>query len=234
MANNPTTPNLKLTELIEGQQGAETLFNDDMHLLDAFICMRVEDGDLNDADSATATNGLAYLVAATPASGDAWFGKAGQVAYYSNGWNFIVPFEGLMMWVKDENVLLLYDGSAWLEIQKKTGENQTWQIRLNNPAVNDTIGLWFANKNITITEVRTVRSGGTSVTWNIKHATDRSAAGTDVFTSNQVTTSTTTGDIDNSGFNDNTITSGSFVWFKVTAVSGVVSWIEATITFDPD
>ena len=234
MPSNPTTPALLLTELIEGQAGAETLFNGDIAKLDVFVSLRIEDRDLNDADAATATNGKAYLVAATPASGDAWFGKTGQIAYYSNGWNFVPVFEGLVLWVKDENVFLVYDGSNWLEIQKKTGENQTWQIRLNNPALNDTIGLWYSNKAITITEVRSVRSGGTSVTWNIKHASDRSAAGTDVFTADQVTTSTTTGDVDNSGFNDNTIAASNFVWFKVTAVSGSVTWIELTITFDAD
>jgi hypothetical protein len=57
--------------------------------------------------------GDVYIVPAS-ATGD-WAGKAGQISYFEQVWRFVMPNEGMTLWVNDENVLYSYDGSAWVK-----------------------------------------------------------------------------------------------------------------------
>jgi len=108
-------------------------------------------------------------------------------------------------------------------------------ITVEDPTNAEDIGLFFANKAITITEIRAVLVGSAtpSVTWTIRHGTDRSAAGAEVVTGGTTTTSTTTGD-DVTTFNDATIVADSFVWLETTAQSGTVTEIHITIFYTVD
>lgn len=59
-------------------------------------------------------NGALYIVTAT-ASG-VWAGKENQLAYWLNSvgvWTFVVPLEGWLVHVNDEDAFYKFDGSAW-------------------------------------------------------------------------------------------------------------------------
>ena len=75
-----------------------------------------------------------------------------------------------------------------------------------------------------------IGSSTPSVTWTIRHGTDRSAAGAEVVTGGTATTSTTTGS-DVTSFNDDTIVADSFVWLETTAQSGTVTELNVTIVY---
>jgi len=58
------------------------------------------------------TKGNRYLIIAT-ASGD-WSGKENQIAISDGAaWSYILPIEGMIVWVDDEDVYYKYSGSAW-------------------------------------------------------------------------------------------------------------------------
>jgi len=106
--------NLDLTALVTGQAGGEITVNDAFNRLDAAVLLTVKDRDLT-APPGGEADGDRYLVA-TGATG-AWSGHDGEIAAYYAGWVFFTVLEGWRMWVDDENVLLVYDGSAWVKVQ---------------------------------------------------------------------------------------------------------------------
>jgi hypothetical protein len=109
-------------------------------------------------------------------------------------------------------------------------------ITIESPTSTEDISMFFTNQAITVTEMRAVLNNGTatpSVTWTIRHATDRSAAGAEVVTGGTATTSVTTGS-DVTSFNDATIVADSFVWFATTAQSGTVPELTVTIFYTQD
>lgn len=56
--------------------------------------------------------GKRYLIA-TGASGD-WVGESNNIATYNGSiWEFMTRREGLICWIKDENLFIFYDGSTW-------------------------------------------------------------------------------------------------------------------------
>lgn len=224
------TPNLDLERLDAGQASAEVTHNSALNKLDALVHLGVIDRDLT-APPGGESEGDVYIVGGS-ATGD-WSGKDGDIAAYYSGWIFVTPQEGWIARIQDENINVIYDGSGWRLIPGGEEEGLV-STRIDNPVANDEAPLFYTNRAITVTEVRSVRSGGTSITWNLHHASDRSAAGTDVFSSDQVTTSTTTGDVDNTGFNDATIPAGSFFWVDVASVSGTPNWCEWFIKFTVD
>jgi hypothetical protein len=64
--------------------------------------------------------GVRYLVIAT-ASGD-FAGHENSIAYYDGAtWQFDLPLEGMILWVKDEDKYYRYDGSAWGEYLGQQG-----------------------------------------------------------------------------------------------------------------
>lgn len=106
---------------------------------------------------------------------------------------------------------------------------------VESPTSSENIGMFFTEVAITVTEIRAVLVGSStpSVSWTVKHSTDRSAAGNAVVTAGTTTTSTTTGS-DVTSFDDATIPANSFVWLETTAQSGTVTAIEVTVIADVD
>ena len=94
-------------------------------------------------------------------------------------------------------------------------------ITIEAPTASEDVTFFYTPLAITVTEVRVVGVGTTpSLTLVLKHATDRSAAGTDVTTS-AAFTSTTTGTA--AALSDATIPAASYVWLESTATSGTVT-----------
>ncbi len=112
--------------------------------------------------------------------------------------------------------------------------NLSKSITVEDPTATEDIGLFFSNFPITITEIRAVvRGSSPSVTWTIRHGTDRSAAGAEAVTGGTTTTSETTGS-DVTVFNDATIVVDSFVWLETTAQTGTVDELSITIYYTED
>lgn len=115
------------------------------------------------------------------------------------------------------------------------GVNWTKGLSLLSPTSSEDISLFFTEEAITITKMVAVLVGSStpSVTWTVRHGTDRSAAGSEVVTGGTTTTSITTGSVV-TAFNDETIVADSFVWLETTAQSGTVDLLNLTIFFTKD
>lgn len=109
-----TSPILGLPELEQSQAIPEATVNEQMRGLEGFASLTViEDRDLV-TPPGSPVDGARYLVA-TGGTG-AWSGHDGDVArYMSTAWEFHDVFEGLFAWVKNEDILIRRDGSAWAE-----------------------------------------------------------------------------------------------------------------------
>jgi len=108
-------------------------------------------------------------------------------------------------------------------------------ITIEKPSSSEDLSMFFTNLAITITEMRAVLRGSStpSVTWTVRHGTDRSAAGAQVVTGGTTTTSITTGS-DVTAFDDATVVADSFVWLETTAKSGTVNELTVTIVYTED
>ena len=122
----------------------------------------------------------------------------------------------------------VFDSSGGWEIQTKA-------ITVESPTNTEDISIFYTDVAITIEKMTAVLRGSAtpSVTWTIRHNSDRSAAGTEVVTGGTATTNTTTGE-QVTVFNDATIPAGSFVWLETTAQSGTVDTLHITIKYTYD
>lgn len=106
-----TTNNLGITLVEQSQSQKEVTVNDAVKLIDAILNTGVIDKDLTTPPGSPATGDV--YIPATGATG-AWAGKDNQIAWYDASWRFLVPKEGLTLWVKDEDKLYSYSGTAWV------------------------------------------------------------------------------------------------------------------------
>jgi hypothetical protein len=107
----PTTLRLALPFLAAGQAQKHVTHNDALMDLDALVQLRVAARNMLSPPPAPAEGGI-WLLGASPL-GD-WAGQGGHLAERrDSGWVFHVPRSGWVAWVEDEQVLLIYDGSAW-------------------------------------------------------------------------------------------------------------------------
>ncbi len=108
-------------------------------------------------------------------------------------------------------------------------------ITVESPSASENITLFNVDTNITIVKVQSVARGVTpSVTWQIKHNSDRSGSGTALFTTDKSTTSDTTVAVDTATFNDATVANGEHVWLETSALAGTVSEFHITIFYTVD
>jgi len=105
-----TTPHTGITLLEQAQAQKEVTMNEALQRIDVLLNMGVVDRDLATPPGSPAA-GDVYLVAASPTG--AWSGKAGQLAYFDQIWRFLAPQEGLTVWINDENIHLVYNGTTW-------------------------------------------------------------------------------------------------------------------------
>lgn len=158
------TPILGLTELVSAQALPEVVVNENVRWLEFFASGgKIADRD-DTAPPGSPVDGEAYLVKAT-ATG-AWAGQDGKIALYiSTAWNFISPKEGMTLYVADEDVTILYDGSSWA-VLNVTGASTTQPDEMiagfiATPADKDyRIALKMAHGG-TITETTTRSASGT-------------------------------------------------------------------------
>lgn len=109
--------------------------NEAMRYLDAFASRSIiQDRNLT-APPGSCADGDRYLIAAT-ATG-LWAGQDGKLAIAlganaANGWLFVtVAVEGTELWVRDEDLLIRYDGSAWVPVTSGGGGGLDPELLLN-------------------------------------------------------------------------------------------------------
>ena len=108
-----TTPRAQLPLLAAAQAQKHVTHNDALLQLDALIFARFLSRNLA-TPPATPANGDVYLVKAT-ATG-LWTGKNGQITYFSDGtWRFAAPFTGLTAFIVDENKLVIFNGTVFVD-----------------------------------------------------------------------------------------------------------------------
>lgn len=105
-----TTPHLSLTLVDQSQAQKEVTVNTALYALDAVLNTGAIDKDLSTPPGSPAT-GDVYIVAASPTG--AWSGQAGNIAYFAQAWQFIVPRQGMLLWVNDESLIYVYNGTSW-------------------------------------------------------------------------------------------------------------------------
>ena len=107
-----TSPNLSLPYIMAAQAQKHVTHNEAVRALDALLQIAVVDRDLASPPTSP-IDGARFIVAAT--STGAWAGHTGKIAaFQDNAWAFYAPREGWLAWVSDENVLVCWDGAAWL------------------------------------------------------------------------------------------------------------------------
>ena len=106
------TPNLVLPYLAASQAQKHVTHNEALSLIDGLIQLSVNSRVLT-TPPVSPLDGDRYLVATSP-TGD-WAGQSGTLALHMEGaWRFVTPRKGWRLWVEAENVLLVFNGTAWI------------------------------------------------------------------------------------------------------------------------
>lgn len=159
-----TTTHLGITLLETAQAQKEITINEAFARIDAILNTGIIDKDLA-TPPGTPLAGDSYIIAAD-ATGD-WAGKSFQIAYFDQIWRFIVPNRGLLLWVNDENVHYIYNGSVWQMIVISTGGSGDMTKALYDPAnINQQlVGVdatqTLTNKTLTAPKFSTIVNTGT-------------------------------------------------------------------------
>jgi len=103
------TPQLALDVLSEGQNGAESIVNDNSYRLDALCQLSVK--DRTNTPPGAPVEGDRYLIGAAPTG--VWAAQANKVAWYVSGWKYLAPKQGFRAWVDDEKCFMRYNGTVW-------------------------------------------------------------------------------------------------------------------------
>lgn len=153
----------------------------DRYVLTSFPTFPIIDRDLA-TPPGSPTLGAQYIVAASPTG--AWSGTATQIATWRNGaWAFIVPREGMLAWIADEDKLAYFDGSAWQLLTTGSSgtrelltANRTYYVRTdgsnsNNGLANTSGGAWLTLQKAYDTITSTLDLGGFTVTVQIGDGT---------------------------------------------------------------
>lgn len=107
-----TTPVLGLPEVTDGQASQGAIHNEALRELMAKtvrVLSRTTAGE-----PGSPADGDAYILP-SGFSGASWGGSAvNRIAHFIGGvWQFYTPAEGWRVWVNDENIQVVYDGSIW-------------------------------------------------------------------------------------------------------------------------
>lgn len=109
------TSNLSLPFIMPSQAQKHVTHNEALVLLDAMVQLSVKSRQFETPPEATG-DGDRYLVAAG-ATGD-WSGWDHSIALsLDGGWRRFTPATGWLAWIADEDVLSVFDGFQWTEVE---------------------------------------------------------------------------------------------------------------------
>lgn len=112
------TSHIGITLLEQSQAQKEMTINEALARIDAMLNCGVIDRNLN-TPPGSPSHGDVYIVGASPTG--AWSGKAAAIAYFDQIWRFVEPYEGVTLWVNDEDLHVVYNGSAWQVVSSGGG-----------------------------------------------------------------------------------------------------------------
>lgn len=147
------------------------------------------------------------------------------------GWTALPRLDASAKVVEDPANATATPAASKIPIADANGRLDAWVLKpfgivIQNPTAFENIGLGlYFPSAVTLLWVRAVlvSTGSPSVTWNLKYGSDRSAAGTKVWTVDKTTTNKTTGDVYTTF--DNPTPSG-FLWLVASASSGFAGTLE--------
>jgi len=115
------TPNLELPEIAADQAMKHVTHNEALMLLDAIVQLSVRSRTVTDptGESPVSVDGDRYIVppiGVSPEVSEDWTGENDNIAVLVDGaWQFITPKVGWRAHVQDEDVIVRWDGSAWVD-----------------------------------------------------------------------------------------------------------------------
>ncbi|MFZ1416270.1 MAG: DUF2793 domain-containing protein, partial [Defluviicoccus sp.] len=105
------TPRLSLPYIVQSQAQKEVTHAEGLNVLDALVQAAVETRSLS-VPPANPIEGALYLVGVNPTG--AWSGHGNVLAQWIGGaWAFRGVAEGFRLWLKDEDALIVWTGTAW-------------------------------------------------------------------------------------------------------------------------
>ncbi len=166
-----TTEIASIVEISASQSQKEVTHNEGLRQLEGRI-FRVIDRDVGTTPGSP-TNGDTYIV---DQLGGAWStATVDDIAHFFGGaWSFYTPFEGLRVWVNDEDIIVVYDGSNWITVTATSG---TWTPTLGFATPGDEsvilstqFGSWTRNGDLVMAmfNLTTSTFTHTSATGNIE------------------------------------------------------------------
>lgn len=109
------TPRLGLPLLESGQAQKELFHNEAIVLLDITAQASVLVAGRNDPPVDVAP-GQCWIVGAAPTG--AWTGQAGRIAAWTEGgWRYVVPVEGMQVWVVADTAFAVHHAGQWYQGQ---------------------------------------------------------------------------------------------------------------------
>jgi len=106
-----TTNHLGITLVDPSQSQKEVTVNAALTRIDAFLNNGAKSRVTSTPPGSPAAGDL-YIVGSSPTG--AWTGQAHQLAYFDQVWQFIVPGTGMLLWVDDESLVYVYNGTSWV------------------------------------------------------------------------------------------------------------------------
>lgn len=154
------------------------------------------------------------------------------------------PSDGTLYWNSALGKLLVYyqdaNTSQWVEATPTgalgpigpTGPSGPKSLTIINPTASEDATLFYTDSQKTLSSISSVLlgTGGSTVTFTIRYAADRSAAGTEAKTGGMICSSTTTSNVVSS-FDNPTIPINNFVWLETSSISGSVQEFHVSLTF---
>lgn len=126
-----TTNRVLLPYILQSQSQKEVTHNASLDMIDALLqAACVSTGTNTPPGSPVA--GDCYVIGSAPTG--AWAGQAKKFTFYTTGWNFITPWEGLTVWANDTNTLTTYDGTNWIATVNLTSFQNLTMLGVNATA----------------------------------------------------------------------------------------------------
>ncbi len=167
-----TTTNLLLPYILAAQAQKHVTHNEALRLLDGLVQLSVLDHDLT-APPGSPADGDRYIVG-SGATGD-WAGWDLNVAMFTDGaWLRLPPRTGWRVWVEDEELLLVYDGTGWVGTTPSSLQSLAL-LGLGTTA--DAANPFSAKLNAALWTAKTVAEGGTG---DLFYTMNKEAAGNDL------------------------------------------------------